>query len=776
MQNQLDRLREALGKSYQLEGMVGSGGMASVYRAVDVRHNRTVAVKVLHPDLASSVSFDRFSAEVLLTASLQHPHILPLHDSGGEGDLLFYVMPFVEGAQTLRTRIQDAGRLPIDEAVEVALVVGGALEYAHKRGVIHRDIKPENILLSNGVAMVADFGIARVVEAAGGKGMTSTGVSIGTPSYMSPEQAVGDPSTDARTDIYALGAVLFEMLAGQPPFGGGTSVAIMKKLFTEPAPSLDDIRPDVPPAVSSAVARALEKEPDERFPTAREFVATLRGGRRDTPAQPIASSGQTRVKVEAVESVETTERSIPSLAILPLANIGGDTELDYFCDGMTEELISTLSRLPGVRVASRTSAFALQARSATVEEIAQVLKVDYVLEGSVRRSGDRLRVGAQLVEVATQRQYWSDRFDRAFTDVFDLQDELATTIADALSVRLLTSAGERVGGIRRGTDNLAAYQLVLRGRYFWNQRALDKAMQSFQEAVALDPAYAQAWAGLADGFSFLGYYGALSPRLAFDRGRAAAERAVSADPGLPEAHYARGLFELLLGHDIELAGRSLQRAVELGPRLGSPRATFSQWLALTGDRDESHAQAEAALALEPLSPLIAATVAWAAVMGGEPERAEQLARQGLELAPDSLPCMWTMGGALLELGKTSESVEWLQRSVERSGRLPYMVALHAHAAAVSGDVATARASLQEISHRPDGPRPGLSAWIHLGLGDMDTAMALFLEAAREHDPHALEPLVIPRSGRPAVRDQRYAAALESSGLGALHRARARRLA
>lgn len=747
--------------------------MASVYRATDVRHNRAVAVKVLHSDLASSVSAERFAAEVLLTAGLQHPHILPLHDSGGRGDLLYYVMPFVEGAQTLRTRIEKSGPLQVDEAVDIAIVVGGALEYAHRRGIIHRDIKPENILLSNGVPIVADFGIARVVETAGGKGMTRTGVSIGTPSYMSPEQAVGDPSTDARTDVYALGAVLFEMLTGEPPFGGGTSVAIMKRLFTESPPLLDTIRSDVPAYVVHAVERALRKEPDERFPTAAELVAVLRQARRDFVTEPAAA--RELAKYLTPDAPPAARATIPAVAVLPLTNIGGDPDLDYFCDGMTEELISTLARLPGVRVASRTSAFAFQGRNVTVEEIGRVLQVDFVLEGSVRRSGNRVRVTAQLVEVKSQHQRWADRFDRHLEDVFALQDELATTIADALSVQLLTSHGEHVTGVRRGTDNLAAYQLVLRGRYFWNQRALDKAMQSFQEAVALDPAYAQAWAGLSDGYSFLGYYGALAPRIAFDRGRSAAERAVSADPMLPEAHYARGLFELLLGHDIELAGRSLQRAVELGPRLGAPRATYCQWLALTGDQEESHSQADAALALEPLSPLVAATVSWAAVMGGEPERAERLARQGMDLAPESLPCMWTLGGALLELGKVGEAVQWLQRSVDRSGRLPYMVALHGHAAAVNGDAATARAALAEISQRPDGSRPGLAGWIHLGLDEMDDAVALFAEAAREHDPHALEPLVIPRSGRRAVRDERYAAALESAGLGSLHRARARRL-
>ena len=572
MPDQLDRLRHALGSSYQLEGLVGAGGMASVYRATDLRHNRKVAVKVLHADLASSVSSERFTAEVLLTASLQHPHILPLHDSGGKDDLLYYVMPFVDGAQTLRSRIETAGRLPVEEAVDVALVVGGALDYAHKRGVIHRDIKPENILLSNGVPIVADFGIARVVESAGGKGMTSTGVSIGTPSYMSPEQAVGDPSTDARTDVYALGAVLFEMLAGEPPFGGGTSVAIMKKLFTEPPPSLLALRSDVPAYVANTVERALQKDPADRFAGAGEFVSALRQARRDYLTEPAAARELAEYLAASQES-----RAIPSVAVLPLSNIGSDPELDYFCDGMTEELISTLARLSGVRVASRTSAFAFKGRSATIEEIGRVLNVDLVLEGSVRRAGNRVRVTAQLVEVKTQHQRWSDRFDRDLEDVFALQDDLATTIADALSVQLLTSQGEQVTGVRRGTASLAAYQLVLRGRYFWNLRALDKAMASFQEAVTLDPSYAQAWAGLSDGFSFLGYYGAIAPRVAFDRGRAAAERAVGGDPLLPESHYARGLFELLLGHDSGWRSSVTRRRPARRPTRRSGWSRFLRW-------------------------------------------------------------------------------------------------------------------------------------------------------------------------------------------------------
>ncbi|MCR4340928.1 MAG: protein kinase, partial [Gemmatimonadaceae bacterium] len=639
----------------------------------------------------------------------------------------------------------------------------------HRRGVIHRDIKPENILLSNGVPIVADFGIARVVESAGGKGMTGTGMSIGTPSYMSPEQAAADPATDARTDIYALGAVLFEMLAGEPPFGGGTSVSIMKKLFTEAPRALTSLRDDVPEFVARAVEQALKKEPEERFATAADFVAALRQARQAIATTPYDASSQSG-KQGSGATVPMTQ-GIPSVAVLPLTNVGNKAELDYFSDGMTEELISTLARLPGVRVASRTSSFAFQGRDATIGEIGKTLNVQYVLEGSVRHFGTRVRVAAQLVDVATQQPIWSDRFDRDLDDVFALQDELATTIADALSVRLTTSQGEKITGVRRGTDDLAAYQAVLRGRYFWNQRVLDKAMESFQEAVKLDPSYAQAWAGLSDGFSFLAYYGAIPPRVAFERGRVAAERAISIDPQLPDAHYSRGLFEFMFGQNEDLAERAFQRAVELGPRTASSHATYCQWLSLHRTREQSHAEAAIALALDPLSPLVAGTVGRAALMSDEPDRAKRFAYQGLELAPDYLPCLFTLGGAYLVEGDLDEALAWYGKAVEKSRRLPLMVALHAHAAALAGDTATAVAALKEVSERPDGPRPGIAAWIYLGLGDVDSAIPLLATALKEHEPHGLKPLVNPRAGHLAVRDPRYAALVQELGLGDLHRRR-----
>jgi serine/threonine-protein kinase len=757
MTDTLDRLRVALGAQYLVDKLVGEGGMASVYRAQDLRHGRAVAVKVLHDSLASGVHADRFLAEIRVTAGMQHPHILPLHDSGVHEGLLFYVMPFVEGARTLRSHIDLHTHLPVYEAVEIATAVGGALDYAHRRGIVHRDVKPENILLSDGVPIVADFGISRAISG-GGSGastrMTQAGMAIGTPHYMSPEQAAGDPNVDARTDVYALAAVLYEMLVGEPPFVGGGTQAVMRKLFVEPVPLARLVRPDVPPAIDALLQRGMAKDPAERPQAAAEFVAELRDASH-------------RAFTTSERAAAVVVQDVPSLAVLPFANVSQIPDSEYFCDGMTDEIISTMARLPGIKVASRTSSFAFKGRQVTVREAGEALNVRYVLEGSVRQAGDRLRVTAQLVDVKSGHQKWADRFERRVDDVFALQDELATTIADALAVRLATSGGEEVTGVRRGTTNLDAYHLVLKGRHFWNARALDKAMECFQNAATIDSGYAQAWAGLADAFTFLGYYGVLPPDRAYDRGIAAAERAVNADPTLAEAQYARGIAAFVPGVEFEVSGRALRRASELGSRLGQVRATRSQWFDLHGRPTEAQTEAAVALDLEPLSSLIAGTIAWSAVMGGDAERAIQLGARGLDLDADAIACLWTKAGAHLELGDTASALPLLARAVERTRRAPFMVGLYGHALALSGERDGARALINELVDRPDGVRPGPAAWILAGLGDVDGAMPLYDEAARRHDAHLYLPIAMLRTGRAMRNDPRYRALIVAEGKSSL---------
>ena len=419
MSDLLKLLRDSLAARYAIEREIGRGGMATVYLARDVRHNRPVAVKVLHPHLAVSLGPDRFLREIQIAARLQHPHIVPLYDSGQAGDHLYYVMPYVEG-ESLRQRLEREKRLPIDEAVRIARAVAGALDYAHRHEIVHRDIKPENVMLHDGEAMVTDFGIAKAVSEAVSTSLTQTGTAIGTPSYMSPEQAGGEAALDGRSDIYSLGSMLYEMVAGDTPFTGSTLQAVLAKLFTEPVVPLHQRREDTPEWLDTAVMRALAKRPADRPASAAQFSQSLNvpiGG--STPPGMPAGSGAVR-----------------SIAVLPFVNMSADAENEYFTDGIAEEIINALTKVPRLKVAARTSAFAFKGKSEDIRRIGDALGVANVLEGSVRKSGSRLRVTAQLIAIADGCHLWSERFDREMTDVFAIQDEISQAIVDVLKIKL----------------------------------------------------------------------------------------------------------------------------------------------------------------------------------------------------------------------------------------------------------------------------------------------------------------------------------------------------
>jgi len=403
-----DRLQTSVVDRYVIEREVGRGGMATVFLAQDTRHNRPVALKVLHPELSLSLGSDRFLREIQIAARLQHPHIVPLYDSGRAGDLLYYVMPFIHG-ESLRQRLEREPQMPLEDAVRIARAVAAALDYAHRSQIVHRDIKPENVMLLEGEPMVTDFGIAKAVTAAVDKSLTQTGTAVGTPSYMGPEQASGEADLDGRSDIYSLGSMLYEMVAGVAPFIGPTTQAILTKLFIEPAPPLRERRDGVPEFLEAAVMKALAKAPAGRFATAAQFSQALTwpGGTGTPPGMP-AGAG--------------TAASPKSIAVLPFVNMSNDPENEYFSDGIAEEIINALTKIHALRVASRTSAFAFKGKNEDIGDIGKKLKVATVLEGSVRKAGNRLRVTAQLVSVADGNNLWSERFDRQLEDVFAIQD------------------------------------------------------------------------------------------------------------------------------------------------------------------------------------------------------------------------------------------------------------------------------------------------------------------------------------------------------------------
>src|SRR5215203_1671337 len=580
----VERLRESLSQFYLIDRELGKGGMATVYLAQDSKHDRTVAIKVLHPELAASLGPDRFLREIKLAARLNHPHILPLHDSGEASDFLYYVMPYVEG-ESLRERLDRDHQLPIEEAVHHARAIASALDYAHRQGIVHRDIKPENVMLYEGEAMVMDFGIAKAVSAAGGETITQTGMMVGTPAYVSPEQAAGEVNLDGRSDQYSLGCMLYEMLSGERAFSGPTAQAVMAKRFSETPKPLRTLRSAIPEFVEKAVSRAMAVDIAARYKTTAQLSQALASGSTSTP------SDTATMPQQAVSSAK-------SVAVLPFSNMSTDAENEYFADGMAEEIINALSKIQSLRVASRTVSFALKGKNEALAEVGKKLHVSTVLDGSVRRMGNRLRITAQLVNVADGYQLWSERYDREMEDVFAIQDDISQSIVKAL--RVILTEGEKKQIEKARAVNVQAYDYYLRGRQYTHQlrrKSLEFARQMFNRAIEIDPDYARAYAGVADACSMLyTYFDARDFNL--KQADAASHKALELEPELAEAHLARGLAESLRKRFDE-AEREFEIAIKLDPKLFESAFWYGRSLQSAGRFQEAAKMFERASVLRP---------------------------------------------------------------------------------------------------------------------------------------------------------------------------------
>ncbi|HET8833881.1 MAG TPA: protein kinase, partial [Gemmatimonadales bacterium] len=605
------QLAEALRDRYVLERELGRGGMATVYLARDLRHDRPVALKVLHPDLAHALGADRFQREIKLAARLQHPHILTVHDSGETDGRLWFTMPYVEG-ESLRDRLRREQRLPVEEALRITREAAQALHYAHEHGVVHRDIKPENLLLTkDGSTLIADFGIARAVE--GDEHLTKTGSSMGTPAYMSPEQANGEPA-DARTDVYSLGAVLYEMLAGKPPFTGSSAVAIVAKWLTEPIPSVRATRPDVPEDVDQSIQRALARSAPDRFATTAEFVRALQGAPSGfTPVPPPvvvpapAAARRWRVPLAAAvlgvavvagalfarhrTHAGVSESAGPKLlAVLPFENLGDSADA-YFADGVTEAVRGKLSRLAGLDVIARGSSNQYRHTTKAPQEIARELGADYLLTATVRwekapGGGSRVRVTPELVDVRpgrAPRTRWQDSFDASLTDVFQVQADIATTVAGALDVALGDSARRDL--TTQPTHNLAAYDAFLKGEAatqsmgVYLPSSLRPAIGFYEQAVALDSSFVTAWVQLARARSLLYINSTPTPELAA-QAHQAADRAQALGPGRPDGPQALGTYYSFVVGDNRQALAAYEAGLELAPN----NVDLLWWVASTEQR------------------------------------------------------------------------------------------------------------------------------------------------------------------------------------------------
>jgi serine/threonine-protein kinase len=687
MSDSIPRLIAALADRYRIERELGQGGMATVYLAQDLRHHRQVAVKVLRPELSSALGPERFLREIETTANLRHPHILPLYDSGRTDDLLYYVMPFVEG-ESLRDRLSREKQLPVDDALRITREVADALSYAHSKGVIHRDIKPENILLESGHAVVADFGIAKAISAAGGQTLTRTGISIGTPQYMSPEQAAGEGDLDGRSDLYSLACVLYEMLAGQPPFSGATAESLVHQHLVVDARPITQLRPAVPARVADTLQRALSKTPADRFAEVGKFAEALgavpatsgatpvlRGSGRRRPLLiaaallivAIGAVGARRLGLWGGRSATATARSV---AVLPFVDLSGGAN-EYLGDGMAETLISALSRVEGLQVTARTSAFSFKGRNQDVRAIGAALGVGAVLEGSVQRSGDQLRITAHLVKTADGFDLWSDRFDRNVADVFAVQDEVARAVVTALQVRLIGDGSGLV--VQEGTKSIEAYQAYLQGLFFWNKRTtadIDRSATWFLKAIAADSGFGRAWAALANAYVLflpMDYdVQRLPPREVIARADSAARRALALDDRLASAHAGLAAIFMRTGR-MAAAEVSFRNAIAADPQYPTGHQWYAAFLVGQGRTAEALEHSKEAARLDPLSLVLLLDLGLVLQADGQMEASTAAYQRLIERYPDAILTHFFAGLHLLLVGDYTRAGDLLGRFAAEDG-------------------------------------------------------------------------------------------------------------
>jgi eukaryotic-like serine/threonine-protein kinase len=761
----VDRLRESLAATYDFERELSGGGMSRVFVANDHRLGRKVVVKVLNPELAEGISAQRFEREIRIAARLQHPNIVPVLSAGESEGLPYYTMPFVRG-ESLRAEL-DSGRMDTRSALRTLGDVARALAYAHDEGVIHRDIKPENVLIAHGVAVVTDFGIARAIDAARieprGSTITQDGTALGTPAYMAPEQAAGEIHIDQRADIYAWGVLAYECLAHGHPFADRKTTRAMIAAHIAAEPTHIAELGDVSDAVADIVMRCLAKDPNDRPKSAGVLLEAL----------------------DAIGEVAgaTPHASVPSIAVLPFVNLSADAENEYFSDGITEEILNVLAQDRGLRVAARSSSFAFKGQKVDLKAIAQSLHVSALLEGSVRRAGNRVRVSAQLVNAKDGYQLWSDRFERELTDIFAMQDEIASAIAATLrnalhagQGTLPSSEGARITTRSRQPANIEAYESYLKGRFQLHRRAdgMHEARAHFERALALDADFAEAHAGLANSYLWLGTHAVLPPAEAFARMRRHAEQALSLDPNLPDAHYLLGYVALWYDWDAMACERHVRRALALQAR--NPDALMlAAYLNFTrGRRDDALAMTEAALRADPLGLATQIGALSKYYLTGELKRAIALAGRVIEENPTSgearrfrAMAIYTSGG---DLAAARTDLEEAARIMHRS---PFVLAHLAMVASLEGKTAEARRLCDELVERSarEAVPPVTVAIAQQALGDYDAAFGWYERAYQARDflmiwlhVGPMFRIVPPMRSDPITADPRWTTLVQRVGL------------
>jgi eukaryotic-like serine/threonine-protein kinase len=754
---------------YRILSTLGKGGMGEVYLGEDKRLGRKVAIKLLPAGFTIDTErVRRFAQESRAASALNHPNIITIHEIGEasteQGATHYIVTEYVEG-ETLRQRMASAPEKKVSDAIEIALQIAAALSAAHETGIMHRDIKPENVMVRrDGIVKVLDFGLAKLAQGAQPgigsqvstlvRNSTETGVVIGTPRYMSPEQARGE-KLDARTDIFSLGVLLYEMIAGHAPFEGGTMNEVVAAILRDSPPALAGCAPDVPPTLERIVSRALNKDRDERYQTAKELLLDLKeltGNRASVVAierERLPFATIKRHKVSLVlgaalvmmtaalyfTSFHRSGQAIDSLAVLPFVNVGSDADTEYLSDGITENLINSLSQIPRLRVVPRGRVFRYKGREIDTEKVGRELNVRAVLTGRVVQRGDSLNIQSELVDVAADSQLWGRQYNRKFSEIVPVQEEIAKEVSEKLHMRPTGEEQRRL--TKRYTENPEAHQLYLKGRYLWNHRTtetLRRAAEYFQKATDKDPSYALAWAGLADCYALYPAFSVLPPREAIPKAKEAASKALAFDDTLAEAHTALAYVKSTYDWDWPGAEREFKRAIELNPNYATAHFWYAIHLQALGRLDEAIAEAKLAQEADPVSPIIGLLPGRTFYLARRYDQAIEQLHKTLEMDPNFPRTHWWLAMAYEQVGRHEEAVAESQKAVSLSAGEPTYIGQLGHAYAVSGKKAEAQkvlAELKDLSKRRY-VAPFDIARVYMGLGDKSRALEWLEKAYEDH--------------------------------------------
>jgi serine/threonine protein kinase/Flp pilus assembly protein TadD len=707
---------------YKILEKLGEGGMGVVYKAEDTKLKRIVALKFLSPQaVGTEDDKTRFIQEAQAAASLNHPNICTVHEIDEYEDRSFIAMECIEG-ESLKAKIKS-GLLRVDEAVEIAVEVAEGLQESHSKGIIHRDIKSANIMLTAaGRVKVMDFGLAKSL---GRTQLTRSGTAVGTVAYMSPEQGRGD-AVDHRTDIWSLGIVLYEMLTGELPFKSDYEQATIYRIINEEPPSIRSWRSDVPKKLEQIIEKALAKSTEERYESAELFAAALR-----------ELEGRTAPKSKDDDST----REKYSIAVLPFVDMSPDKDQEYFCDGLAEELINALTHVKPLRVAARTSAFSLKGGKYHVREIGEKLRVDTVLEGSIRKAGNKLRITAQLVSAADGYHLWSEKYDRTLEDIFAIQDEISLAIVDKLKIELLGEEASRL--VKRGTENLEAYDLYVRGRFFWEKRGegLKRAIEYFNQAIAKDPKYVAPYAGIADSYTLLAFYGFLPSHDAMPKARQNAQKALELDDTIADAHNALAYIHLFYDWDFAKAEQEFKRAIELNPAYTPAHYWYASMLTLADRSGEALRENERAIATDPLSVQAHTRYGWDLLGARQFKQSIERLNRALELNPDYMLAHWLLGCNYYMLSRYEDALTELEKAVTLSGRNPWMLSTLGSVYGRLGKTSEARKVLSELIDRTEREyvQALYFAYLYIELGEIDEALAWLEKSFEARDLYLIVP-------------------------------------